>query len=66
MLILSRVLNEEVVMRFENFTGEVRVTMVDMAKRGRAKLGFTAPKEVDIRRGELGPRPVREPVEMPQ
>jgi len=47
MLVLSRRENEEVVIG-----GKIRVTVVKLG-RGRARLGISAPREIDICRAEL-------------
>ena len=49
MLVLSRKVNEELVI-----DRQIRVRLLG-ASRGRVRLGIEAPREVDIKRAELGP-----------
>lgn len=51
MLVLSRKVNEEIIIG-----DNIRVRLVKVGG-GRARLGISAPKEVSVRRAELGPPP---------
>ena len=56
MLVLSRFLNEEIVITVQNCP-QIRVTVVDIRKDPvngtKVRLGFTAPKDVVIDRKEI-------------
>ena len=52
MLVLSRKLNEEIVL----LGGQVRIKIVDVDRRGKVRLGISAPREVTVDRAEIHDR----------
>lgn len=55
MLILSRFIGEEVVIRMPDGTEVARVMLVDTQGR-KARLGFTVPKELSVHRADVDAR----------
>lgn len=59
MLVLSRKINEEIVIKTSD--GEVVITLVE-ANRDRCRMGFEAPETIRIYRREVLDRPQKGPV----